>query len=229
MRRMSGPLSSAASALCGVVLTALLCLSGVGVGAEEVPAQQHSLQHRQLLERAGSAASGSGLGAGPAAYVVDATGGIPLGVGGGAGSFSDAAGRAAEVEVPAQHPRRSLLSQHRQLLMGRAGQRVLTQAPLPPPPPTPMPPPPEPNDAFSATVATLADLRDQMIQPKILTIYLTANITLDGRELPAVEKQLRILGACGSDGFAACWLDANKASRHCTVGMRTRRGCAGAL
>ena len=69
-----------------------------------------------------------------------------------------------------------------------------------------------------AAVATLADLRDQMIQPKILTIYLTANITLDGRELPAVEKQLRLLGACGSDGFATCTLDANKATRHVTAG-----------
>ena len=48
------------------------------------------------------------------------------------------------------------------------------------------PPPPEPNDAFSATVSTLDELRTQMTQPKILTLYLTKDVTLDNRELPAV-------------------------------------------
>ena len=45
-----------------------------------------------------------------------------------------------------------------------------------------------------------------------------ADVTLDNRELPAVEKPMRILGACGGDGFAACTLSANDATRHFTVG-----------
>lgn len=80
------------------------------------------------------------------------------------------------------------------------------------------PPPPEPVDAFSATVGTLAELRATMAAPDVMTLYLTQHVTLDGRELPAVERSLRILGACGGDGLAPCTLDADRASRHFTVG-----------
>jgi len=89
--------------------------------------------------------------------------------------------------------------------------RVLLAAAVPPPPP-------EPNDAFSVTVRTLDELRTQMLQPKILTLYLTSDVLLDNRELPVLEKQLRVLGACGADGLQPCVIDANDASRHFTVG-----------
>ena len=39
-----------------------------------------------------------------------------------------------------------------------------------------------------------------------------------GPWLPVVEKPLRLLGACGTDGRAPCIIDADDASRHFTVG-----------
>ena len=84
-------------------------------------------------------------------------------------------------------------------------------APLPPPPP-------EPADAFSAVVDTLAKLRAEMTQPKILTVYVVRDIDLNGAELPPVEKPLRVLGACGASGLDPCTLDAGDRSRHFTVG-----------
>mmetsp|Transcript_24315 Transcript_24315/g.60428 ORF Transcript_24315/g.60428 Transcript_24315/m.60428 type:complete len:277 (-) Transcript_24315:731-1561(-) len=93
--------------------------------------------------------------------------------------------------------------------------RALLLLPSPPPP---HPPPPEPNDGPAVTAGTLDELRAAMALSRVLTVYLTADVLLDGRELPPVLAPLRLLGACGGDGLSPCILDGNNTARHFTVG-----------
>ena len=88
--------------------------------------------------------------------------------------------------------------------------RALLLLPSPPPP---HPPPPEPKDGPAVTAGTLDELRAAMALSRVLTVYLTADVLLDGRELPPVLAPLRLLGACGGDGLSPCILDGRESDR----------------